>query len=105
MWLTQSYPDIEGIAAMLLSVPFAAFFLALIAGHQAMSRGRGAVLAGLAALLAALGGWAFWREATTPGLDVLLYTLLIWGAVLPGLVALGLGALAGRFDPGARQAA
>lgn len=96
--MTQSYPVNEGIAAMLLAVPFAAFFLALVAGHQAMSRGRHDVATGLAAVLASLGLWAFWREAITPGLDVVLYTLLIWGAVLPGLLALGLGALLGWAD-------
>lgn len=103
--MTQSYPDIEGIADMLLSVPFAAFFLALIAGHQAICRGRGDVLTGLAALLVGLGAWSFWREAITPGLDVLLYTLLIWGAVLPGLLALGLGGLLGWLELRGRQVA
>ncbi len=83
---------------MLFTVPFAAFFAALILGHLTMRAGRADIAGGLGALLIALAVWALWRETQTVGLDVLLYTLLIWGAVLPGLLALSLGVFVGWLE-------
>jgi hypothetical protein len=83
---------------MLLAVPFTAFFAALILGHVLIERERRDWLVGLAVGMAGLGLWALWREGMAPGIDGLLYTLLLWGAVLPGLLALGLGAFVGWLD-------
>lgn len=83
---------------MLLTIPFAAFLLALIAGHGLMRRGQRGALGAVAGALAALGLGALWREGSAPGIDGLFYTLLIWGAVLPGLAALAMGAFIGWLD-------
>lgn len=89
---------------MLYAVPFAAFFSALLLGHLAMRAGRPDVVGGLGAALVGLAFWAVWREAMTVGLDVLLYTLLIWGAVLPALLALALGTFVGWLEERAATA-
>jgi len=80
---------------MLFVIPFSCFVFGLLAGHSMMRTGRACRLAGLVALLGCAGGWVFWREGATSGLDVLLYTLVLWGAVLPSALALVMGAALG----------
>ncbi|KUF09157.1 hypothetical protein [Pseudoponticoccus marisrubri] len=80
---------------MLLIVPFAAIFLSALTGFAALRAGRPERALGLAGLLVALAGWALWQESAAAGLEVLVHTLFLWGAVVPGLVALAIGAALG----------
>ena len=80
---------------MLLAIPFLSFLTALLWGHLLMRAGHCEAVAGLGSLLACAAFWALWCEGRAVGLDVLLYTLAFWGALLPALLALAIGAALG----------
>lgn len=83
---------------MLALIPFAAFTLTLVTAFVLARADRQDALAVVASALTLAAGLAFWKEGTTAGVDVLVYTAFLWGVALPGGVALVIGALLGRWQ-------
>jgi hypothetical protein len=80
---------------MLLTVPFLSFLTGLFAGYLPFVRGQ--VLTGRALIAGATvcTAWVVWQDQTAPGLDGVIYSLMLWAMVLPGLVGGVLGSLVG----------
>lgn len=82
---------------MLVAIPFLAVVLGLMLGFFPMRAGRSDLAMGVAGLLATLLALVLWKEQTSAGLDMLVWTGLWLFVLTPGLAALTLGAGLGHL--------